>query len=216
MIGQNIKMLREGKSWSQEQLSKELHSLTGRRITQQSIAQIENGQTNNPRYLEDFAKVFGVTESHIRFGEADATDLQVDERSEFSRRLNEALDNIGFPAKGKGRQMELGKLFGISQHAARKWLEGEAIPHTKRLPDIADKLKVNAEWLLSGRDGGDELSNKEMAQELLKELKIISQRQSAIEKTMSRLYHQVSAIQIGQVEVEQKLDELLGSVVKHK
>ncbi|AMO55650.1 LexA family protein [Endozoicomonas montiporae] len=77
-----------------------------------------------------------------------------DERADFAKRLNQALDKINFPVKGKGRQLELAKMFGISQHAARKWLEGESMPNTKRLPELAGRLQVTTEWLLSGRDLG--------------------------------------------------------------
>ncbi len=73
-----------------------------------------------------------------------------DERAAFSRRLNEACDDAGLPAKGQGRQLAVAKLFHVTQKGARKWLEGEAVPHTKRLPQIAERLGVTVEWLLTG------------------------------------------------------------------
>ncbi|MCH8502892.1 MAG: helix-turn-helix domain-containing protein, partial [Ectothiorhodospiraceae bacterium] len=72
-------------------------------------------------------------------------------RTEFAQRLNEALDDAGFPSKGAGRQVSVGKRFGVSQKAARKWLEGEGIPKTSRLMEIATELRIHFEWLLSGR-----------------------------------------------------------------
>ena len=60
------------------------------------------------------------------------------------------MDRAGVPPKGKGRQVIVGKMFGVSQKGARKWLEGEAIPDTKRIPEIAKKLGVRGEWLLTG------------------------------------------------------------------
>lgn len=42
-------------------------------------------------------------------------------------------------------------MFGVSQNGARKWLEAESIPSTKRIPQIADRLGISAEWLLTGR-----------------------------------------------------------------
>lgn len=69
----------------------------------------------------------------------------------FSQRLNIALDVAGVPPKGSGRQIVVAKMFGVSQKGARKWLEGEAIPNTKRLPEIARKLGVRGEWLLTGQ-----------------------------------------------------------------
>lgn len=74
------------------------------------------------------------------------------ERLAFAKRLNTACDRAGIPAKGKGRQVVLGELFGVSQNGARKWLEGEAIPNTKRLPAMARMLGVTTEWLLTGDD----------------------------------------------------------------
>ncbi|MTI13805.1 LexA family protein [Sansalvadorimonas verongulae] len=75
-----------------------------------------------------------------------------EEKRDFAKRLNKALDDINFPKKGKGRQIVLAELFGVTQHAARKWLVGDSMPSTKRLPDLAKKLNVSTEWLLSGKD----------------------------------------------------------------
>lgn len=74
----------------------------------------------------------------------------LEERMAFSKRLNHALDLYGIPPKGKGRQVQLGKLFGVSQKAANKWLEGISLPDTMRIATIAEKLKVNVEWLTYG------------------------------------------------------------------
>lgn len=76
--------------------------------------------------------------------------MQNDERERFSERLNSALDQIGVPPKGRGRQGRVAKMFDVSQKGARKWLEGEAIPKTSRLREMAEKLGVSTEWLLTG------------------------------------------------------------------
>lgn len=76
--------------------------------------------------------------------------MVIDSKQAFSDRMNIALDMSGFPAKGKGRQGSVAKMFGVSQQAARKWLEGESIPDTKRISEIAKKLKVSGEWLITG------------------------------------------------------------------
>jgi SOS-response transcriptional repressor LexA len=68
----------------------------------------------------------------------------------FSRRLDHALDLCGIPPKGKGRQVIVGKMFGVSQKAASKWLEGISLPDTMRIAVIAERLKVNVEWLTYG------------------------------------------------------------------
>lgn len=76
--------------------------------------------------------------------------IEVDEKKIFSERLNIALDIAGFPKKGKGRQLQLAALFGVSQESARKWLVGKNFPDTKRIPEIAKRLNVNVQWLLVG------------------------------------------------------------------
>ncbi|CAG9256145.1 hypothetical protein PCAR4_40231 [Paraburkholderia caribensis] len=73
-----------------------------------------------------------------------------DRRQAFSARLNEALDHIRFPAKGRGRQQALADQMGVSQKGARKWLEGESMPEQVRLEALADWLQVNFEWLAKG------------------------------------------------------------------
>jgi transcriptional regulator with XRE-family HTH domain len=74
------------------------------------------------------------------------------ERLAFAKRFNLACDRAGIPAKGRGRQTAVATLFQVSQKGARKWLEGEAIPNTKRLPAMARLLGVTTEWLLTGDD----------------------------------------------------------------
>lgn len=81
-----------------------------------------------------------------------------DERKAFSARLNQALDANEIPPKSQGRQTVVGKMFGVSQKGARKWLEAEAIPETKRLPQIADRLGVSVEWLLTGNHPRDSIA----------------------------------------------------------
>lgn len=75
---------------------------------------------------------------------------ELEDRLAFSKRLDHALDLFGIPPKGKGRQVQVGKLFGVSQKAASKWLEGLSLPDTMRIAVIAEKLKVNVEWLTYG------------------------------------------------------------------
>ena len=58
------------------------------------------------------------------------------EKLEFSKRLNELLDEQHFRPKYKGRQEALAKLFDVSQIGARKWLEGEAIPKHEKIIEI--------------------------------------------------------------------------------
>jgi transcriptional regulator with XRE-family HTH domain len=84
-----------------------------------------------------------------------------DERQAFSARLNAALDAADVPPKFQGRQKAVAKRFGVSQKGARKWLEGEAIPETKRLPQIAADLGVSVEWLLMGGETATSLPGRD-------------------------------------------------------
>lgn len=71
----------------------------------------------------------------------------------FAARLNEAIDSSGLrvPLKGRGRQQAVGDLFGVSQKGARKWLEAEGFPTLEKAVEIARRLDVSIEWLLTGR-----------------------------------------------------------------
>jgi len=69
----------------------------------------------------------------------------------FSARLNEALDENQAPPKGKNRQGYVGKLFGLSQRGARKWLEGEGMPSMAQAVLVAKELGVAFEWLMTGQ-----------------------------------------------------------------
>lgn len=70
----------------------------------------------------------------------------------FSKRLSKALDYAGVPG-GRERRLAVSRMFGVSREAVRKWLAGESIPDTKRLPEIAKLLGVRAEWLITGAGG---------------------------------------------------------------
>lgn len=75
------------------------------------------------------------------------------ERTAFAQRLNQALNESSeqIPQEGKGRQSVVGQLFGVDQKAARKWLKGEGFPTLEKCTDIAKRLNVSMEWLLTGR-----------------------------------------------------------------
>lgn len=69
---------------------------------------------------------------------------------EFANRLNHALDLAGIPPKGKGRQVVVAKMFGMSQRGVGKWLEAEVYPEFQKIAVIANRLSVNVEWLAYG------------------------------------------------------------------
>lgn len=74
---------------------------------------------HGPKYRTDSSK-FARTDNSTLSAHASG----MDHKAEFSSRLNDALDAIGYPEKGKGRQVRLGKDMQTSQKGARKWLEG--------------------------------------------------------------------------------------------
>lgn len=71
-------------------------------------------------------------------------------KEEFATRINEAMDAKNYPVRGRARV--LSKEFGISDKGAGKWLKGEAIPETAKIPLLAEFLSVSAEWLLNGSE----------------------------------------------------------------
>ena len=73
------------------------------------------------------------------------------EKKRFADRLNALCDEKGIPPKGKARQVDLAKVFGVSQKGARKWLEGEGFPSTKKAIEIARWANVNYDWFMTGR-----------------------------------------------------------------
>jgi len=75
-------------------------------------------------------------------------------KEEFAKRLHDAMDKKGYPVRGRARV--LSKEFHISDKGAGKWLNGEAIPETSKIPILARFLDTTSEWLLSG-----EMQNKE-------------------------------------------------------
>lgn len=72
------------------------------------------------------------------------------EKAEFARRFRAALDCAGVK-DDRQRRGRISKEFRVSVETARKWLSGESIPATKRIPSIADWLGVRGEWLLTGQ-----------------------------------------------------------------
>jgi len=81
-----------------------------------------------------------------------------DGKAAFAARLNQALDEIGIPPKNEGRQKAAAELFELSQKGVRKWLEGEGLPETHKVPGIVAKINayrpslppLRSEWLLFG------------------------------------------------------------------
>ncbi|MBK9324865.1 MAG: hypothetical protein IPN00_00510 [Hydrogenophilales bacterium] len=78
------------------------------------------------------------------------------EREAFAQRLKMALAAIGDDGSSPTR---LAKAFNrrypgspVTLHAARKWLQGEAIPSQDKLRILADWLGVASDWLRYGNE----------------------------------------------------------------
>ena len=67
----------------------------------------------------------------------------------FSKRLNEALDELRYPRHG--RQTALAKVMGVTQRSTMAWLKGISIPDYAKIVSLAKKLGLSLEWLMSGQ-----------------------------------------------------------------
>jgi transcriptional regulator with XRE-family HTH domain len=91
----------------------------------------------------------------------DTANLQLmvaNSKKDFAERLNEACSSTTPAiADGRGRRAELRRrviavgLTKVSGESVRKWLSGESIPSMDNIRFVATALKVNADWLLTGR-----------------------------------------------------------------
>ncbi len=70
-------------------------------------------------------------------------------RNAFATRFRKALTELGYSPTA---QQEVGKLFGVSGQAARKWAEGQAMPTPSRMPHVAGVLGVRRAWLQDGEE----------------------------------------------------------------
>lgn len=75
----------------------------------------------------------------------------ISQMSEFKDRLLEACkDSPDIPDYGKGLQVQLAKMMGVSQEAVRKWLSGDTRPKHEMCRKLANVLNVNYVWLELG------------------------------------------------------------------
>lgn len=80
-----------------------------------------------------------------------------DERSAFSARLREALQNAGCPAQARAIASHCARAMpgsSITEQSVSKWLRGEAMPTQARLRALAAATGVTPEWLRFGPPGG--------------------------------------------------------------
>jgi hypothetical protein len=65
-------------------------------------------------------------------------------RQAFAKRFRLALGILGYSASD---QKAMRRLFGVSAQAVRKWSEGQAMPASARMPQVAAVLGVRRAWL---------------------------------------------------------------------
>ena len=53
-------------------------------------------------------------------------------KEEFAKRIHKAMDDKNYPVRGRARV--LSREFDVSDKGAGKWLKGEAIPETSKIP----------------------------------------------------------------------------------
>ncbi|UTV26414.1 helix-turn-helix domain-containing protein [Photobacterium atrarenae] len=68
----------------------------------------------------------------------------------FSERLNKACDQAGFPVRGRAKEIQEKLEEKVSVVAIRKWLNGEAIPDTKRMRNLAKIVGTSVDHLITG------------------------------------------------------------------
>ncbi|HIC8801239.1 LexA family protein [Aeromonas sp. YN13HZO-058] len=73
----------------------------------------------------------------------------------FAERLNLALDELGWPQRGRIAMLKRTLREDLSEISVRKWLRGEGLPEVKRLGELARITGKSVQWLLTGTDTGE-------------------------------------------------------------
>ncbi len=92
------------------------------------------------------------------------------EKHKFSLRLNEILDEAGFPDIGQGRQTAIADMLDVQPELVGEWLKGSSYPKTAKLVKLAKLVRVRSNWLLSGV--GDKYSSASDAEIFRQELEL--------------------------------------------
>ena len=127
------------------------------------------------------------------------------QKEAFAERLNDALDNIRFPALGNGRLSRLADILGTPQTETDSWLKGVDFPSTSILVKMAELTQTRSNWLLSGQGSpfdvgkkplgtkrvlaatGKEKLSKEALELGLKWMKLPRQQRQAIARVVEEL-----------------------------
>ncbi|MGF1679670.1 LexA family protein [Photobacterium minamisatsumaniensis] len=77
----------------------------------------------------------------------------------FATRLNLACDKVGFPFRGRAKEIQDKLEDKVSVVAIRKWLNGEAIPDTKRMRNLAEIVQTTVDHLITGESSNSNLES---------------------------------------------------------
>lgn len=69
-------------------------------------------------------------------------------RKDFSIKLNDELDSMGFPMEDSERIRALSKVLEIKPFQAASILHGDCLPNADILNKISKELEINTRWLL--------------------------------------------------------------------
>lgn len=73
----------------------------------------------------------------------------------FAKRLNQVLDQMGWPVRGRIAKLKRLLRDPISEVGAGKWLNGDSLPELKRISDLSRITGKSVQWLLTGVDVGE-------------------------------------------------------------
>jgi hypothetical protein len=86
----------------------------------------------------------------VPIGYRSFSDVEIDDiRRGFAVRMHELCDALKIP-RGHGRNAALGRMFGFTPNAARKWLLGLSYPEMAHAVQMCDRAGINLLWLLQG------------------------------------------------------------------
>lgn len=77
-------------------------------------------------------------------------ELMVPTKDNFSERLNQALTDMGWAARGRASRLRSLLPFEISEKGVKKWLDGDSRPEQDKIAAICAITGCNGEWLLTG------------------------------------------------------------------
>lgn len=110
----------------------------------------------------------------------------------FGHRINQVLDNFGYPRKGTGRNVALAEEFNVTVSASRKWIEGIAIPTYDKLVAMCRKFNISIDWVLGNDDYAPpaqmfDVSLKAKQEELQQQLAEVNKRTTLLNKLEHKL-----------------------------